>query len=125
MVAALVMPPAAFAQQVQAGGDAAPSYARPSYATDEETISGRVASFDGKFHLEVRDDRGFVDDVQLHQGTVINPTGLQLRPGMSVMVSGKNAGSVFAANVIDTPYDRFGLVPMHASPDFALGIGIR
>ena len=107
-------------------GGAPPSYARPSYASGEETIRGRIASFDGRFHLEVRDDRGFIDNVQLHQGTVINPTGLTLQPGMSVTIFGKSAGSFFAATEVDTPYDRYGLlIPVRPGPSYAIGIGIR
>ena len=82
-----------------------PSYAaRPSYANTEETIHGRVVSFDGGYNLRVRDDRGFVDNVRLHPGTVISPTGLTLAGGMTVTIYGQNRGSFFAANEIDTPY---------------------
>jgi len=123
---ALAAPVAAFAQQVPPPDAAPPSYARPSYASGDERISGRIAAFDGKFRLDLRDDRGFMDHVLLHQGTVINPTGLQLRPGMSATIYGKNAGTVFAANEIDTPYDNYGvLVPIRPSAAYSLGIGIR
>jgi hypothetical protein len=80
----------------------------PSYASGEEVIRGRIASIDGKYHLQVRDDRGFVDSVTLHDGTVINPTGLRLSPGQSVTVMGHNTGKSFAANEIDTPYANYG-----------------
>lgn len=79
-----------------------PSYAQPS---TEQTIHGRIRSIDSTFHISVNDDKGYVDSVQLHQGTIINPTGLTLAAGMSVTISGYNAGSVFEANEIDTPYD--------------------
>jgi len=91
-----------------------PSYARPvtptpvptapSYATSEENIHGRIASFDGAYALQVRDERGFMDSVRMHPGTIINPIGLTLAPGMVVSILGYNAGNHFAANEIDTPY---------------------
>ena len=86
----------------------APSYSRPPVASQDETIRGRVLSYDGTYDLQVNDDRGFVDRVQLHQGTIINPTGLRLAPGMAVTISGVNRGSIFAANQIDTPYTSYG-----------------
>jgi hypothetical protein len=78
-----------------------PSYAQPA---DDAQIRGRIVSFDRAYALSVRDDRGFVDNVQLHEGTIINPTGLTLAPGMVVSILGYNRGSFFAANEIDTPY---------------------
>jgi hypothetical protein len=91
-----------------------PSYAqRPTYASTEETIHGRVVSFDGGYDLRVRDERGFVDNVRLHQGTVISPTGLTLAAGMTVTIYGQNRGSFFAANEIDTPYHQQALVPVY------------
>jgi hypothetical protein len=79
-----------------------PSYASP--ATREETIRGTISSFDGQYSMRVHDDRGFLDNVLLHQGTVINPTGLRLQPGMRVAITGYNNGPTLAANVINTPY---------------------
>jgi hypothetical protein len=78
----------------------------PSYAQGEESIHGKVSGFDGKYDLTVRDDRGFDDHVRLHDGTVINPTGLRLAGGMTVTVYGHNDGSVFSAAEIETPYHR-------------------
>jgi hypothetical protein len=66
-------------------------------------VSGRVTWFDGRFDLQVRDDRGFIDNVQLRQGTVINPTGLTLRTGMPVQIRGRNRGFVLGAEQIDSP----------------------
>ncbi len=80
-----------------------PSYAVPAPHGDAH-IDGRVVDFDGGYGLQVRDDNGYVDRVRLHAGTIINPTGLRLAPGMVVSVLGYNAGSFFAANEIDTPY---------------------
>ncbi len=110
-IAGFALPVASLAQDTGAPLNAAspaagaPSYARPVAPSDEETVRGRVTAFDGKFGLAVRDDRGFIDNVALHQGTIINPTGLELRPGMSVTIHGYGNGSSFAANEIDTPYN--------------------
>jgi hypothetical protein len=92
----------------------------PSYATGEESIRGRITSFDGKYNLQLRDDRGFVDNVSLHDGTIINPTGLRLASGQSVTILGQNSGKTFEANEIDTPYSSYGLVP-YAAPGYAYG----
>jgi len=101
---ALITPLGVSAQDV-------PSYARPAYASADETIHGRIRTVDGAFNISVSDDRGFIDSVQLHQGTIINPTGLTLSPGMSVTILGTNAGSAFNANEIDTPYTYDGPLP--------------
>ena len=95
----------------------APTYARPSYASNEEMIRGRVLSFNGAYDLQLRDDRGFVDNVRLHPGTVINPTGLSLEAGMSVTIYGYNRGTIFAANEIDTPYhEAYAVYPVYPYP---------
>jgi len=78
-----------------------PTYAQP---TADQEVHGLVTSYDGRYKLTVRDDRGFIDNVLLHQGTVINPTGLRLEQGMAVTIAGENGGSYFAANEVDTPY---------------------
>lgn len=100
---ALVGTPLAAYAQGNAPGDV-PSYARPAAHSDEESIRGRIESIDGKYVLQVRDDRGYVDNVMMHQGTIINPTGISLAPGMSVTILGYNRGRYFDANEIDTPY---------------------
>ena len=121
---ALAAPVAVLAQPAQQA--APPSYA---HASADETIHGRVSAFDGGFRLDVLDDRGYTDTVQLHPGTIINPTGLRLRPGMAVTILGINRGKTFAANEIDTPYQSYGDVPVYApgyygyDPRFELGIG--
>ncbi|HTZ53776.1 MAG TPA: hypothetical protein VMB20_01840 [Candidatus Acidoferrum sp.] len=107
---ALLTPLAAVAQD-------APSYAQPQVQagyTDDQQIQGRISSFDGAYSLTVQDSRGFVDNVELHDGTIINPTGLTLAPGMVVSILGYNAGSYFAANEVDTPYTYYGGVPYYA-----------
>lgn len=80
----------------------------PSYAHHEETIHGTIVSFDGKYTAYVRDERGFVDRIALHDGTVINPTGLTLEPGQTVTILGRTDGRDFDANEIDTPYQEDG-----------------
>lgn len=120
-LAMAAIPTGSFAQQtapdVQQPAPEVPSYARPS---GDETITGRVLSFDGAYSLEVRDDRGFVDKVRMRQGTIINPTGITLASGMSVTIHGVNTGSVFAANEIDTPYQSYGYAyPVYPAYGFA------
>jgi hypothetical protein len=92
-----------------------PSYASggQTAADGEENLHGRIATFDGAYTLTVRDERGFIDNVQLHQGTIINPTGLTLEPGMVVSILGYNAGPYLEANEIDTPYTFYGGVPYY------------
>jgi hypothetical protein len=96
-------------------GAQTPSYARPGYASDEDAIHGRILSFHGAYDVDVRDDRGFVDHIALRQGTIINPIGLRLTPGMSVTILGYNRGSTFQANEIDTPYMAENTMPLYGS----------
>lgn len=96
-IAVGIFPSSTFAQPA---GTATPSYARPSA---EETIKGRIMSVH-QYDVAVRDIRGFVDNVKMHHGTIISPTGLTLVPGMEVTVVGENRGQTFAATEIDTPY---------------------
>lgn len=94
---------ACFALPLAARGEGAarpPSYAHSSEAV--EVVYGTIASFDGRFALQVRDDRGFFDNVQLVQGTIINPTGQRLAVGMRVAVRGPNRGLALLATQIDT-----------------------
>jgi hypothetical protein len=85
----------------------------PPYATraGDETIRGTISSINGKYNISVRDQRGYLDNVTLHQGTIINPTGLTLQPGQTVTIHGNTAGSTFNANEIDTPYVTTYVVP--------------
>ncbi len=87
----------------------------PSYATGsaDETIHGTVASIDGAYAIAVRDARGYLDKVTLHQGTIINPTGLTLEPGQNVTILGRTDGNTFAANEIDTPYPSLAALPLY------------
>ncbi len=100
--------------------------AQPGYAVRQEAIVGTVRSFDGAYTLYVRDQRGYLDRVQLHQGTIINPTGLTLRDGMHVTVYGYPEGPVFVADEIDTPYRPYPY-PYYGYPYPypAWGIGVR
>jgi hypothetical protein len=107
---------------------------RPSYASpDEDTVHGRIVAIDDDFHISVRDDNGYVDHVQLHQGTIINPTGLSLHPGMVVTVLGFNHGPTLDANEIDTPYNvvpAYGYAypayyPHAYYPPIAIGLGFH
>lgn len=100
-VAGLILPAIASAQDI-------PTYAQPNR---DETIHGRIASVNGTFNISVRDDRGFIDNVELHQGTIINPTGLTLEPGMNVTIIGIPNGGELDANEIDTPYHYAGPIP--------------
>jgi len=97
---------AALAALTLAAPIAAQAQSNPS-----EDVHGRVVAFNGAYALSVRDERGFIDSIQLHQGTIINPTGLRLAPGMIVNVLGFNAGGYIAADEIDTPYTFYGGVP--------------
>jgi len=96
---------------ISAAAQDMPSYAQS--APQDQQVRGRIASFDGAYDLTVRDDNGYIDNVRLHQGTIINPTGLTLAPGMVVSILGYNAGPFFAANEVDTPYTYYGGVPYY------------
>jgi len=105
-----------------------PSYAQPPGG--DETIQGQIVSVDDAYRISVRDTRGFIDRVQLRQGTIINPLGLALAPGMDVTIVGFNAGAYFQANEIDTPYSYQGDLPPPVYygpgwwyPGFAYGYG--
>jgi hypothetical protein len=103
-------------RQCRRAADAPPSYATPS---NEEQITGSITAVPGKYALQVRDTRGFIDNVTLHPGTIINPTGLKLAAGMQVSITGVNAGQTFTANQIDAPY----AIALVARPDSTIGIG--
>lgn len=89
-------------------GQTLPSYAQPS---DEQTIKGRITAIVDAFNITVLDDNGYLDNVRLHRGTIINPTGLTLAVGMRVTILGYNGGEAFEANEIDTPYQYSGEIP--------------
>ncbi len=106
IVLALALAPAmALAQSAPPG---LPSYAVPAAAppappppADKETIHGSIASIDNNGNLQLNDDRGFIDSVQIQPYTIINPGNAQLTSGMVITIGGVPQGSVFAANHID------------------------
>ncbi len=112
-LAAFTLASCAAAAPLAAQAQDEPSYAQPQYAQADAQIRGRIASFDGGYNLTVRDERGYIDNVQLHDGTIINPTGLTLAPGMIVSILGYNAGPYFDANEVDTPYTYYGGSPYY------------
>jgi|HubBroStandDraft_4_1064222.scaffolds.fasta_scaffold509421_1 hypothetical protein len=106
----------------------------PSYAVGKgETIKGTVSGFNGTYTMYVRDVRGYIDNVTLHQGTIINPTGIRLQPGYPVTIYGRTSGSTFLADQIDTPYrivSGYGYgypgyygYPYYPYPAYNIGIG--
>jgi hypothetical protein len=115
IVAALAAPLAAQAAD-------APTYAT---ASSDETVHGQITSINGKYGMTVRDNRGYLDNVTLHQGTVINPTGFELQPGMQVTIVGHADGATFAANEIDTPvqYAVMQNPYYYGYPDWGFGFG--
>ncbi|HXP94601.1 MAG TPA: hypothetical protein VN905_14100 [Candidatus Binatia bacterium] len=70
----------------------------------ESSLSGTVSSFGG-FNMSLEDGR----PVYLHQGTIINPTGTTLGPGMNVVVYGtRNRDGSINADEIDVHGYRSG-----------------
>ncbi len=102
-----------------------PAARPPTYATAsaDEQITGQISAIPGKYALTIRDTRGFLSNVSLHQGTIINPTGLKLQTGMRVTIHGTNAGATFAANEIDTPYTVALVQPIGPVYGFGYGAG--
>jgi len=74
--------------------------------SSQNSISGRVASYDGKTALGVRTNAGRLVAVRLQSGTVISPRGVKLKPGMTVTVVGSGSGATFAAQQIVAPLGR-------------------
>ncbi len=87
-----------------AGAQSYPSYAVAS----QQTIKGTITGFNGAYTVYVQDEKGYGDNIQLHDGTVINPTGLKLQEGMRVTIYGYPNGPVFQAYRIDAPYPNYG-----------------
>ncbi|MFN2461383.1 MAG: hypothetical protein ABR591_11945 [Candidatus Velthaea sp.] len=78
-------------------GNGASGYGGYSARQRSARVSGIVSSF-SPYNLYLQ--RG--THVELHRGTVINPTGIALRPGMRVSIIGNwNADGTFNANEID------------------------
>ena len=78
--------------------------AAPSASAEPAQITGTVVDFHGKYGLVVRDERGALVDVVMHQGTVIEPVGLRLERGMRVTILGSAQERTLAANRIVTSY---------------------
>jgi hypothetical protein len=105
-VAALSLPAAALAQPSYGTGGQQYSQPTPPYG-NQETIKGTLSGFDGQWIVYMRDDRGYTDHVTLHQGTIINPTGIKLLEGMKVTMYGYANGSTFEANRVDVAYSPY------------------
>jgi hypothetical protein len=71
--------------------------------TADRTVHGVITSIHGKYGLMVQDDRADEASVTMHRGTIINPRGLQLLPGMQVTIAGHPDGRTFDADEIDAP----------------------
>jgi hypothetical protein len=69
-----------------------------------QRIAGTIADFHGKYVVVVRTAAGSLSTVVLHQGTIINPTGLRLERGMPVLLSGHAERGAFAVAQVDTPF---------------------
>jgi hypothetical protein len=101
VAAALITPGFASAQDAMA------------YSSDgNQQIQGTIAAINGTWNITVHDANGYADSVELHQGTIINPTGLTLEPGMNVTIDGYADGPNFEAMEIDTPYQYQGPAPV-------------
>jgi hypothetical protein len=94
-----------------ASGAQLPSYSRPDAVSGEETIRGRITNFFGQNVVEIRDERGFFDEVYVEPTTPITPAGTILAPDMQVAVLGYNRGNLFAASEIDMIYPTAGMLP--------------
>lgn len=105
------LPVAASAQQPY--GDQPPyaqqqpySQPAPPYG-NQQSVKGTVSGFDGQWIVYMHDDKGYTDHITLHQGTIINPTGIKLLEGMRVTIYGYAQGSTFEANRIDVAYSPY------------------
>jgi hypothetical protein len=97
LIAALIVAGLALPDTAQAGTDST------AMNTAAHTVHGVITSIHGKYGLMVRDDRADDASVTMHRGTIINPKGLQLLPGMQVMITGHLDGHTFDADKIDAP----------------------
>ena len=79
--AALITPAIASAQYD-------PSYTTNDQGDQNQQIQGTVSAINGTWNITVADANGYSDSIELRQGTVINPTGLTLEPGMNVTIDG-------------------------------------
>ncbi len=106
----LTVPATAFAQGYPSQGQ---GYGNGNYGTQGYGNRGRggyygaradvsgIVTYYNRFDLRVRIG-GRDQYVRLHQGTIINPTGISLRPGMRVNVAGmRERNGTLDANRID------------------------
>lgn len=86
----------------------------------DEHIQGTISSYDRNGEderLYLRDDRGFVDEVQLGHDTRVSPSGAQLEPGTRVRITGYNGGKWFDAVAIEVTGGDEAAAP--AQPSYA------
>ena len=70
---------------------------------DGQHVTGTIVSVDNKYQITLETDQHQRETVALHQGTIINPLGAKLLPGMLVTIIGNPQGdSTLAANEIDS-----------------------
>jgi hypothetical protein len=113
-IVASTTPGAALAQNV-------PSYGTP--AARQEVIRGTVTGFDGAYLVYMRDERGYNDSVTMHQGTVINPTGIRLVEGMRVSIWGYANGPTFDAYQIEVAGGGPYYAGYYGYPNYGSGYG--
>lgn len=99
-------------------------------AVAQTQLQGTITEIVGKYDVRVKTARGNIADVTLRQGTIINPSGMTLRPGVRVTVLGSGNADSFAAAQIDTPFHienspiaQFGAYPGGTYGPFGSGLG--
>lgn len=103
LIAALILA----AASAPLAGSAQPGPYSHHWQRQSRSTTGRIASVNGG-SFRLRDGQ----TVFMHQGTIINPTGMTLQPGMMVAVNGSPAGDGnINADEVDVTrggYDRNG-----------------
>jgi hypothetical protein len=80
---------------------AAAQYAPYAYGPyQRQNVVNGIVTYFYQFNMTIQAPSGAIIPVQLHQGTIINPLGLSLAPGMPVTVRGYWANGAFFANRI-------------------------
>lgn len=97
----------------------------PSYSTAaQQTVKGTITGFNGAYTVYVQDQKGYGDNVVMHDGTVINPTGIKLQEGMPVTIYGYANGKQFDAWRIDvTPPQNMGYNGANGAYGYGGGYG--
>ncbi|MFY9664304.1 MAG: hypothetical protein WAK19_07605, partial [Candidatus Cybelea sp.] len=114
-----------YPQQEQPYPQQGPSYALPppTYA-NRPSIKGTISGFDGQWTVYMHDQKGYTDHITLHQGTIINPTGIKLLEGMKVTIYGQADGSTFQADRVDVAYSPYSpYYGSDGSPAYGYGYG--